>query len=306
MMAKRIAPIASPASALDQVAAAFAAIKKSYDAGANDLAAIGDLATSAVTLLLAPGTTVTAQGTAILDGQTKTYELRRYGVHLSRPIRQDLFIADPGVFASLWVEFRAAFSDQDRKVVHLATDRLLYTAAMSFAVCYDLYKASSRKTPGTFFEVMIGAVLGAATGLPRGKQITLPGTAFKVPTDIVLHGLACEPTLVIPTKITTRERIVQPFAHQRILDDAFGRGRYKSVLVAVSELQRNGNTGVNEICVPGQIGLYQRYLGQMYGMYYLDPPAAYQKPTFIDLLPTKRFSALLEMDLAELMKPPKT
>jgi hypothetical protein len=301
-VAKKVAA-EGPLSAFDKMGASFGFAKVIFDAGGNDLTGLGEVATLAVALLHAPGTSTAAQGTAILDGQTKTYECRRFGPHISRPIRNDLFIADPATFARRWTDWQHAITPGSRTLTHVDTDTILYTAAMAFAVCYDLYRPTSRKTPGTFFEVLIGAVLGEVSGLPRGKQITLPDNAYKVPTDIVLDGGNAAPTLVIPTKITTRERVVQCWAHQRILDDAFARGKYKSVLVVVSELQRDGSVGVNEICVPGQIGLYQRYLGQMYGMYYLDPPAAYQKPAFIALLPTKRFSALLENDLAELLKP---
>jgi hypothetical protein len=148
---------------------------------------------------------------------------------------------------------------------------------------------------------MIGALLGAVTGLPRSKQITLPDSRYKVPTDIVLQGQHGKPSLVIPTKITTRERVVQPWAHQRILDDGFGRGKYKSILIVVSELQR-AEGAVNEICLPGQIELYQKYLAQVYGMYYLDPPAAYMRPEFVALLPTRRLSVLLASELSALLE----
>jgi len=301
-MAKTSTP-SGPKAGLDQLLDRFNVAKKSFDAGVNDLEALGAISTDAVTLLLTPGTTVAAQGAAVLGGQTKNYEVRRFGLCLSRPARQDLFIASPEEFSVRWNEFRAAVKPGSRKAEHVDADALLYTAAMAFAICFDLHRPTSRKTPGTFFEVLIGAVLGQLSGLPRGKQITLPDTSYKVPTDIVLQGGSGEPTIVIPTKITTRERVVQPWAHQRILDDAFGRGKYKSVLVAVSELQRDGTIGVNEICVPGQIGLYQRYLGQMYGMYYLDPPASYQTQTFLALLPTRSLSSLLATDLHNLLLP---
>jgi hypothetical protein len=181
-------------------------------------------------------------------------------------------------------------------------DSILYTAAIAFAACYDLYSPKSRKTPGTFFEVLIGTILTVVSGLPRSKQISLPDTKYKVTTDIVLQGSNGKPSLVIATKITTRERIGQPWMHQRILDEAFGRGKYKSILVAVSELQRDEEQGVNEICVPGQVALFQKYLSQMYGLYYLDPPAAYCTKEIVELLPVGPLSLLFGEVLVKLLQ----
>ena len=129
----------------------------------------------------------------------------------------------------------------------------------------------------------------------------LPDTDYKVPTDIVLYGEEGKPSLVIPTKITTRERIVQAWAHQRILADVYG-DRYRSILVCVSELQRDENRGVNEICVPGQVKGFQKHLAQMSAMYYLDPPAPYMTEDFLKIIPVKPLSALLQGDLKTLLE----
>lgn len=87
--------------------------------------------------------------------------------------------------------------------------------------------------------------------------------AGSVATDIVFKKNEDNKGLVIPVKITTRERIVQPFAHQRILDSVFGPGSYQSLLICVSEMQRDKENNVNEICVPGTIQLFQRHLASL-------------------------------------------
>lgn len=246
-------------------------------------------------------------------GQRKVYQVKRRNGSLSRPIREDLFIADPEAFDRSWKELIKAIERskdkglRERTVTTSNLDSILYTTVIAFAASYDLYKPKSRKTPGTFFEVTVGTLLGEFAGLTRGKQVALPGTRDKVPTDIVLKGPEGKPSLVIPTKITTRERIVQVWVHQRILDSAFntsGNQQYKTVLVAVNEIQRDGEKGVNEICVPGQVRLYQNYIAKLSGMYYLDPPLAYTKSEFsrsLSSLPVKTMSALLTGDLATLL-----
>src|SRR5690606_14225136 len=128
---------------------------------------------------------------------------------------------------------------------------------------YDLWQRRSRKTPGTFFEVLMASLLQQM--LPRAafsKHIPLAALLrdrdaaegatetetdaveeaegeddgrSSVSTDLVIGTPDRPGGVVVPLKITTRERIVQPFAHQRILDSAFGEGVYRSLLVCISE-----------------------------------------------------------------------
>ena len=106
---------------------------------------------------------------------------------------------------------------------------------------------------------------------------------------------------MIPAKITTRERIVQPFAHQRILDSVFGAHHYNSILTCVSETQRHGPNGVKEICVPGTIRLFQKHLAVMAGIYYLDPPSRYLAKDVTSVIKVATVGELIHSDLAKLI-----
>jgi hypothetical protein len=108
--------------------------------------------------------------------------------------------------------------------------------------------------------------------------------------------------IVFPVKITTRERIVQPFAHQRILDSVFGEGQYKSVLVCVSETQRDKENNVKEICVPGTIRLFQKHLARLSGIYYLDPPERYLNADLQEVISVGTLGQLLTSTLPELIQ----
>ena len=78
---------------------------------------------------------------------------------MSRPIRHDMVVPDPVPFRRLWGEWSAGLLAASGGVYRsLETDRILYTVAMAFAAAYDLHK-NARKTPGTFFEVVIGTNL---------------------------------------------------------------------------------------------------------------------------------------------------
>jgi hypothetical protein len=148
---------------------------------------------------------------------------------------------------------------------------------------------------------LLGSILSAF--LPqhkRGKFISLPEFGEKVSTDIVLDDGVLG--IVFPAKITTRERIVQPYAHQRILDSVFGDARYKSVLLCVSETQRDDKKqGVNNICVPGTIKLFQAHLSKLSGLYYLDPPVRYLQDDILSLVPVGDFGKLFKTALKAML-----
>lgn len=210
----------------------------------------------------------------------------------SRPIRPDLFMSDPN-------EFNAAFSALKHKIKsNLSScgdadrenaNKVIYTAVMSVACCFDLWQSGSRKTPGTFFEIFIAALLKAI--IKNGefsKHIPLEcdGEKTSVSTDIVIKG--GRGSAVIPLKITTRERIVQPFAQQRILDSFFGEGVYQSFIACISETQQDkNNSKVNHICVPGTIILYQKHLSSISGLYYCDIPERYLEDDLTSVISVK-------------------
>ena len=133
-------------------------------------------------------------------------------------------------------------------------------------------------------------------------RATLPSDGVKwYPLTLRLLIVMAPVGLVVPVKITTRERIVQPFAHQRILDSVFGEHRFRSVLVCVSEMQRKRDEGANAICVPGTIRLYQRHLAALSGLYYLDPPHRYLQPDVTAHVAVRTLGCLLADDLPSLL-----
>lgn len=281
---------------MKQIEVSHKAIKRKYDIGLSPLEEIREITVLALLKLGVTGTVSYTHG-------SKIYTSFQQGINLSRPILTSLFIRDADDFRRLWDLFIASIDGE----CHISTmvandiDRVLYTSVMSFAACYDIWKPKSRKTPGTHFELLLGSVLAQfMPELARTKFIALPGQDEKVSTDIVFGSEIGG--LVIPAKITTRERIVQPYAHQRILDSVFPDGRYKSVLMCVSETQRDDdNTKVNDICVPGTVRLFQTHLASLSGIYYIDPPARYLHQDVAAVVRVSTYSALLREDLPKLI-----
>ena len=235
----------------------------------------------------------------------KDYSECRHNDSFCRPFLAGQFIQSASDFQKRWKVMLDA-RRPDKEAIELPPEEIntvLYTAIAAFSACYDIWKPMSRKTPGTFFELLLGSVLeGILPRHKRSKFIPIPNQSEKVSTDIVFStDNPNEAGLVIPAKITTRERIVQPYAHQRILDAVFGKGKYKSVLMCVSEIQRKVDNTANEICVPGTIRLFQSHLASLDGIMYLDPPYRYLQDDVTGVVRVGKIGDFLASGLAELL-----
>lgn len=275
------------------------AIKRQYDAGRSPIDQILALAVLCIEMLEG------IDKANYLHAGGKSYFVFTDGKEVSRPVRSDLYIADFSSLEDAWLKMINAIRPEDM-IISLSgaeINRVIYTAAVSFAAAYAVWKKSSRKTPGTHFEVLLGSLISAVLpDFARTKFISIPGQNESVSTDIVFG--TDRGGIVIPVKITTRERIVQPYAHQRILDSVFPVGAYQSVLMCVSETQRDDKTqSVNEICVPGTIRLFQAHLSKLTSIYYLDPPARYLEKDITQLLRVSDHGQFFSRDLALLAMP---
>lgn len=272
----------------------FLAAKKKYDDGCSPYQEIRDISVYCIEKLIRE---TFSQNYGATDG--KPYIALSTSQGISRPVSTNLYINNANEFISLWEELVGSLAKTGSASIS-STDinRTLYTSIMSFSCCYDIWKNSSRKTPGTYFEIILGSIISML--LPqhrRGKFISLD-FGEKVATDIVFDDGTVG--VVIPAKITTRERIVQPYAHQRILESCFGKDRYKSYLLCVSETQRDdvkGDGRVNNICVPGTIKLFQAHLSKLSGLYYLDPPQRYLEKDIAEHLPVGSIGDLIKHNL---------
>lgn len=250
---------------------------------------------------------------------------------VSRPVRPDLYIVEPDRFRQ---EFESLIANLRRDPVVWGdaamgvANRVIYTSVMSVACCYDVWQRGSRKTPGTVFEILmaallqtmladanfskhipLAAILAEAEGGAAVRELAEPAPPEdaegpgSVATDLVIkNSISDVGGIVIPLKITTRERIVQPFAHQRILDSAFGKGAFKSLLVCISETQLDEKTqSVKQVCVPGTVKLFQKHLAPMYGLYYCDIPQRYAAGDMERVLPVKPIGRLFG-DIKEMLE----
>jgi hypothetical protein len=264
-----------------------------------------------------------------LEGQAERHEIpwkgagtKQYDVfavpgsdaNFSRGVNRTLFIADPAKFARQWSIFLGALerskgSNALSGIKGLEVDRLFYTSVVGFGAAVDLFSAGNRGGPGTFFECLVGPSVAWLTGREEKSAVQVPFPAtkkrIKVPTDLSFPPAGPrEGTLVIPTKISTRERISQAYVHQRILDAYEGR-TFRSALCVANENNMAGVRSVKtaylrDTLVPGTIIQYEAFVAKLAGLYYLDPPEGYLPPPEL-FPPVKRFHELLTLDLAELV-----
>jgi len=158
------------------------------------------------------------------------------------------------------------------------TNSAIYALATSAAIFIDLHSPSSRKTPGTFFERVIRALIVDKLGPSFSYGSFVPTSAgIKVSTDISITNNEGTVGLVLAAKITTRERISQVFTQQRILD-VLEPQKYTSCLVALSEMQRSGQSDAHEVCTPDQWLLYQMCLSpNVTHAFYCDIPTGLER-----------------------------
>lgn len=161
--------------------------------------------------------------------------------------------------------------------------RLLYTIAIAYCCASDLLKTRDQKTPATFFECLIGHLFARAFSVNPRTQVEvlhLEDEASTLPTDFIFDLGSGKSKFHVPVKTSTRERVIQVFAHQRVLDGVHGFGTFKGILVCLTETKLDHKRReVVEICVPKQWVLYYRFIAPIHRFYYFDIPTRYAELT---------------------------
>ncbi|CAM2010325.1 hypothetical protein APED_26940 [Acanthopleuribacter pedis] len=218
----------------------------------------------------------TAQVPITSKVEGKTYFLFSSGKKTSRAVNADLYLSDP---TSLNPFFMAMQSNDWEALSAEEITQQAYTLAMAFITSVDLQKTGDVKTPGTFFELLCGHLVTLLLGVQPKKRIpvlNLDQTAT-LPTDFIFDLGENRPKFHVPIKTSTRERVIQVWAHQRVLDGIYGLERFKGTLICLSEVKKNAATHVvTEICLPTQWKVYQSFIARMHRVYYFDLPSKYE------------------------------
>lgn len=204
----------------------------------------------------------------------KEYVSYRTDGAVARPANSALFIADLDTFKADWVAWDEGTIQKPELL------KLLYTAALAPCLAMELFDKQNKKGPATFFECFVGNLV--ATQVKREPSHKAPlkigDSLVRMTMDFLYSPEDGKPGLHVPVKMSTRERVVQAWAHQRLLDSAYGDGTYKGLMILFSETKLDSrNLEVVEICVPDQWLAYQTHLAKMDNIYYFDLPDRYLK-----------------------------
>lgn len=222
-----------------------------------------------------------ANGTGT-DG--KTYEVYQSSDKFSRPVNVILFSEGKNVsqdgknkVSVFWENLKCNCINQQSADDITAA---IYVIAISFCCCADLL-GSGQKIAGTYFERLIGHLYTKHLNSTPVKQMAaceLDDVSIKIPTDFIFNLGANKPKFHVPVKTSTRDRVVQVWAQQRVLDGAYGVGRFLCLLTCISETDFDKKKmTVNDICVPNQWINYQLFIAQIKRAYYLDIPNRYNE-----------------------------
>jgi hypothetical protein len=193
----------------------------------------------------------------------------------SRGINKALFNDDIDDVLGILAQIIAKDIPSDPFELHTA----LYTAAISFPAAIDITKDNDKKSPGTYLENLVGHLAAVTFGVRPTTTVTAPTLDLEIslPTDFI-YDLGPDKTRIhLPVKASTRERVIQVWAHQRVLDGMHGVNRFRGLLVVLAETNRQTATNsIVEVCLPKQWAAYQMYIAQLHRVYYFDVPDKYR------------------------------
>jgi hypothetical protein len=217
----------------------------------------------------------------------KNYISYSFNGIIARPANKSFFMRDHSNIPTLWDSW------QNNSVSNEVKAQLLYTMALAPCLVMELFDRQNKKGPATYFECLIGHIFSKTLKVNPRKQVCLPvhGKNVRMTMDFLFeYGGSSQ--LHLPVKMSTRERVVQAWAHQRLLDSAFGTSSFKGIMVLFSETKLDAKSlEVVEICVPDQWLAYQSLLSKMNRIYYFDIPERYQILTnsFPEVIQIKHF-----------------
>ncbi len=207
--------------------------------------------------------------------QGKTYFQFKRGGSGSRPVNRGLFNPDhQAAFATFAKLLEGRRHELDAEVV----TRDVYSVVMACCAARDVVSSGDQKTPGTIFEWLCAALIQACLNVRPVRSLPVLNLDLhgSLPTDLVFDLGEEKPKFHVPVKTSTRERIIQVWAHQRVLDGVYGSGRFLALPIVLAETKLDSKKlEVTEICLPFQWGLYQMHIAALWNVCYLDAPKAY-------------------------------
>lgn len=237
-----------------------------------------------------------------------------------RPINQELFTFDSDKFQGRFDDLtRILNSIKQGKIIN-ETDRkhidsTLYTIQQSMGVGLDLVVGSNsaRKHVGNRFEELMKVVF-TEIGIANKKTVlqipyeTDEGTKiYKCENDLILSPYKSvkstsksldEKEIVVSVKTTSKDRMGKMFIDKMLLE-RFVEHDQKVIGIFLNDVQRKESDNISYTLVSGLFMVYTKFLTELEGIYYLDPPPNANKAPYNKYM--KPVSVLLTEDIEQLL-----
>jgi len=249
--------------------------------------------------------------TSVIAGTTK----------FIRPLNKNLFIENSQDFKLAFDKVlitlekiknkKTTFSKPEKALI----DSTFYTIQQSIGAGLDLFvnPNSARKHVGNRFEELI-EVLFEEIGVSNKKMVlqipydTDDGQkVYKCEMDLIISPYTQvksttkeldENEIVVSVKTTSKDRMGKVFI-DKILLEKFVNHPQKVIGIFLNDVQRKENNNISFTLVSGLFMVYSKFLTQLEGIYYLDPPPNANKTPYSNYM--KPFSELITSDLKNLL-----
>jgi len=202
-------------------------------------------------------------------------------------------------------------SSDDKKII----DRTIYTIQQSAGIGLDLLvnPNSARKHVGNRFEELIKVVFFEIGVANRKIVLQIPYDSdegiktYKCENDLILSPYdkvkstsisLDDKEVVVSVKTSSKDRMGKMFI-DKILLERFVKHPQKVIGIFFNDVQRKEAKNISFTLVSGLFMVYSKFLTQLEGVYYLDPPPKANKKPYSNYM--KQFSELITTDLQQLL-----
>ena len=219
----------------------------------------------------------------------------------ARPINKELFIFEEEVFTQAYNEFIAVLGTiKKQKTIssekHHIIDSVVYTIQQSFGIGMDFLcnPNSARKHVGNRFEELIRLII-SHVGIQNDKivfKIPYPSSDgekfYSCETDIIVspHKSIKSGTksidkdeFIVSLKTTSKDRMGKIFL-DKLLMQKFANHPVKVVGIFLNDVQRKESEKISYTFVSGLFMVYTKFLTQLEGVYFVDPPPITKQTPF--------------------------
>jgi hypothetical protein len=240
----------------------------------------------------------------------------------ARPINKELFIFDIEEFDNKYNEFFSVINKiKSRKSIireeYNLIDSVVYTIQQSIGVGMDFLcnPNSARKHVGNRFEELIRLIV-TQLGVKNDKivfKIPYPSEGgekfYSCETDIIVspHTSVKSSTksidkdeIIVSLKTTSKDRMGKIFL-DKLLMRKFANHPVKVVGIFLNDVQRKDTEKTSYTFVSGLFMVYTKFLTQLEGVYFVDPPPITQKAPFSQHISS--FSKFIVEDIWKLLSP---